>query len=205
MECTVISISRALAAGGDEISRSVAEKMGFRFVDDEILARAAHKAGVSPDTIARVEQSPSLVDRILKHLGSMPAEAGHGAYVPLALGASETYEALITDVIREVALAGKIVIHAHGGSIALRDRPGTFRVLITGSPEVRAARLAHRAGIDSGKARKDIDKSDRERQDFLQRFYGVQHELPTHYDLVVNTDRISAGVASALIVSTANG
>ena len=201
MECNVISISRALAAGGDEISRSVAEKMGFRFVDDEILARAAHKAGVSPDTIAKVEQSPSLVDRILKHLGSMPVEVGHGAYVPLVLGTSESYESLITQVIREVALAGKVVIHAHGGSIALRDPPGTFRVLITGSPEVRAARLAHRAGMESGKARKDIDKSDRERQDFLDRFYGVQHELPTHYDLVVNTDRIAADAAAALIVS----
>jgi len=205
MNCTVISISRALAAGGDEISRSVAEKMGFRFVDDEIIARAANKAGVSPETIANVERSPSLLERILKHLGNTPIEAGHGAYVPLAFSASETYEALISDVVHEVAQAGKVVILAHGASIALSNVEGVFRVLINGSPDVRAARLARQAGIEPGKAAKDIEKSDRERQDFLQRFYGVPHELSTHYDLVVNTDRISADAAAALVVSAASG
>ena len=205
MNCTVISISRALAAGGDEISRSVAQKKGFRFVDDEIIARAANKAGVSPETIATVERSPSLLERILKHLGNTPIEAGHGAYVPFALSAHETYEGLISDVIREVAQAGKVVILAHGASIALSKDAGVFRVLITGSPDVRAARLARQAGIEPGKAAKDIEKSDRERQDFLQRFYGVPHELSTHYDLVVNTDRISADAAAALVVSAASG
>ena len=44
METTVISISRALAAGGDEIARDVAKQLDFRFVDDEIIERAAEKA-----------------------------------------------------------------------------------------------------------------------------------------------------------------
>jgi Cytidylate kinase-like family len=203
MDCTVVSISRALAAGGEDIARSVAQKMEFRFIDDEIVEGAAEKAGCSPVTIANVERSPSLIDRILKHIGSTPIEAGHGAYVPVVLDASESYETLIAEVIHETARAGKVVILAHGASIALKDMPGVFRVLVTGSPEVRTARYQQLTGMDERECRKAVEKSDRARRDFLQRIYDVQHELPTHYDLVVNTDRIPAAAAADLIVSAA--
>jgi cytidylate kinase len=203
MDTTVVSISRALAAGGDDVARLVADRMEFRFIDDEIIERAAEKAGCSPVTIANVERTPSLIDRILKHLGSNPIEAGHGAYVPLVLDASESYEGLIAQVIRETAASGKAVILAHGASIALRDVPGVFRVLVTGSPEVRAARYSRFTGLNEQEARKEIDKSDKARREFLQRLYEVQHELPSHYDLVVNTDRISAPIAADLIVAAA--
>ncbi len=205
MDTSVISISRAMAAGGDEVARAVAEKVGFRFIDDEIIERAAEKAGVSPATIANVERSPSLIDRILKHLGNSPIEAGHGAYVPIVLDATESYEGLIAQVIRETAQAGKVVILAHGASIALRDVPGVFRALVTGSPEVRTARHARRGNIQDSEARKEIDRSDKARREFLQRLYNVQHELPSHYDLVVNTDRISVSAGADLIVAAARG
>jgi len=203
MDTTVISISRAMAAGGDDVARAVAEKMAFRFIDDEIIEVAAEKAGVSPSTIAGVERTPSLVDRILKHLGNNPIEAGHGAYVPVVLGASESYEDLIAQVIRETAQAGKAVILAHGASIALRDVPGVFRALVTGSRDVRSARYGRESGLDELEARKEIDKSDRARREFLQRLYDVQHELPSHYDLVVNTDRIAVSAAADLIAAAA--
>jgi cytidylate kinase len=203
MECSVISVSRALAAGGEEIARDVASKLGFRLVDDEIIETAADRAGVSPVTIANVERSPSLIDRILNHMGSVPIEAGHGAYAPMVLDASESYEAMIAQVIRETAQAGKVVILAHGASIALRDVPGVLRILVTGSPEVRASRYQTFTGMKDAEAKKAIEKSDRARRDFLQRLYDVQHELPTHYDLVVNTDRVSPETAVSLVVGAA--
>jgi cytidylate kinase len=203
MDCSVISISRSLAAGGEEVGRAVAEATGFRLVDDEIIAAAADKAGVSPVTIARVERSPSLIDRILKHLGTIPVEAGHGGYAPVVPAINETYEGIIADVIREVAGQGRLVILAHGASIALASTPGVFRALVTGSAEVRCSRYGKLTGMKDADCRKAIEKSDGERADFLRRFYEVQQELPTHYDLVVNTDRISPEAAAGLIVSAA--
>lgn len=41
--------------------------------------------------------------------------------------------------------------------------------------------------------------SDAGRRDYLKRFYGVAEELPTHYDLVVNTDGMSVEQAAALV------
>ena len=41
------------------------------------------------------------------------------------------------------------------------------------------------------------------RADLLRYFYAINKELPTHYDLVINTDRISTEQAAALVVQAA--
>lgn len=203
MDCRVIGISRAIGAGGEEVALLVAQNLGFRLIDDEIVSRAAEKAGVSPKSLEKVERSPSLVDRILKYMGNAPMETGFGAYAPPALDASESYEALITQVIRETAQTGNVVILAHGASIPLAGMPGLLRVLITGSVEKRGERLAAAGGVDGAAARKQVETSDKERRDFLQRFYDVRQEGPTHYDLVINTDNISPPSAAELIAAAA--
>src|SRR5438309_7771664 len=203
MNATVIAISRALGAGGEEVGRNVAARLGFRFVDDEIVARAAAKAGVDSQTMEKVERSPSLIERILKHMGTAAVDPGFGASAAPVLNVSDSYENLIAEVIHETARAGNVVILAHGASIPLAGMPGLLRVLITGSPAARAARIAAAAGIEPSKAAKQVEDSDRQRRDFLQRFYEVRQELPTHYDLVVNTDQIALDRATDLIAGAA--
>ncbi len=200
MACRVISISRTLGAGAEEIGRKVADDLGFRYVDNEIIDWAADKAGVSRETIERVERTPRLIDRILQHLGNAPLE--HGVY-PLPI-TSHIYESLIEQVIRETALNGNVVIVAHGASIPLAGMAGLLRVLVTAPPPIRAHRIAGRAEIGIRKAQKAIEDSDRERGDYLQRLYGVRHEQPTHYDLVLNTEHLSVSDVARLIASAAS-
>jgi cytidylate kinase len=200
--CNVISISRTLAAGGEEIGRDVATRLGFRFVDDEIVSRAANQAGVSPETIEKVERSPSLIDRILKHIGTAPVDTG--AYMPAPSNPSPAYETFIEQVIRQTAAQGDVVIVAHGASIPLAGTSGLLRVLITGSPEARSARLTASLGEkDRRRATKAVADSDRERRDYLQRFYNIREEQPAHYDIVINTDVLSFSTAADLICDAA--
>ena len=39
--------------------------------------------------------------------------------------------------------------------------------------------------------------------DYLKRFYGISTELPTHYDIVLNTDHVAPEEAAALILTAA--
>jgi len=203
MGCKVISISRALGAGGEEIGRDVAARLGFRFVDQEIVARAAEKAGVSPDKMAEAERTPPLIHRILLHIGTTAVEPA--GYIPAPAHTSPAYESLIEQVIRETAAQGNVVIMAHAASIPLAGESAVLRVLITGSPESRAARLAKSGTNDDRKARKAVADSDREREKYLDRFYGIGAELPTHYDILLNTDVLSLSVAADVIVAAAKG
>ncbi len=175
MSRSVICISRTTGATGEEIAKIVAEKLGFRYVDDEIVIRAAELGGVSPKVIAESEHSD----------------------------VSTNYSQLIEQVIRETAEQGDVVIVAHGASIPLAGRSDVLRVLVTASPETRARWLAAKDSMDSGDALKAIEESDRARERYLDRFYKVGQEQSTHYDLTVNTETMTAQRAARLVMQAA--
>ncbi len=205
MACRVVSISRSLGAGGEEIGRAVAKELGFRYADEEIIVRAAEKAGVSPETVAQVEHTPGLIVRILESMARVsPEPRGWTAHATL-LSEAAGYEGLIQRVVRETAAEGKVVIVAHGASVPLAGTEGLLRVFVTGSPEVRAQRLAREANLSEAAARKAVRESDQQRRDYLRRFYEVAQELPTHYDVVVNTDVLSLEQAARVVLGAAKG
>jgi len=92
------------------------------------------------------------------------------------------------------------VIVSHAASYALAGRRNVLRVLVTASPETRRGRLVVE-GLDEKQAAKSIDANDAGRAAYLKRFYGIAEELPTHYDLVINTDRVPADEWSAVVVN----
>ena len=77
-----------------------------------------------------------------------------------------------------------------------------LRILVTGPPKVRARRLAGRRG--AANAEDTVREAEKARADYLRRFHEVKRELPTHYDLVVNTDALSVDAAAAVITGAAS-
>jgi cytidylate kinase len=116
----------------------------------------------------------------------------------------EDLRALIRDVIGEAAEEGDIVIVAHAASMALAGKEDVLRVLITASPETRARRIAEVRRIDERQAVKVIRGEDAAREEYFGRFYGVDRELPTAYDLVINTDVLSPDRAAELVLLAAS-
>jgi cytidylate kinase len=206
MSSRVVCVSRSLAAGGEEIGRRVAKELGLRYADEEIIVRAAEKAGVSPEMVAEAEHASSLITRILEYMGRNPVDpAGWSASAVLPSPTKASYHGLIERMVREAANEGNVVIVAHGASIPLAGAKGLLRVLVTASPRVRAERLAREAKVEAAEAKKTIAESDRQRKEYLRRFYNVRQELPTHYDLVINTDVLTQSQAAKLVVSAAKG
>ena len=200
----VICISRSLGAGGEAIGLAASKEIGYRYIDDEIITRAAAKAGITPKEMAKSEKPPGLIERLLESIGKTSADPeGWGAYAAMSAERSISSEALIELAVRETAREGKVVIVAHGGSIALGEEEGVLRVLITGSPDVRASRLQEAKEMGLPTARKEVDKSDKARQAYLSRFYDISEELPIHYDVVLNTDTLDMDGAVGLIVAAA--
>ena len=197
MPATVVCISRALGAEGIEVGRIVSDRLGYRLVDEEIVAEAAERGMVDPDLVADAEQRRSLARRILDELIWTS-----GATVTPEFS-SEPQRELIIAVIKETAERGEAVIVAHAASHALAGRPEVLRVLVTASPEVRARRLAAAEGVDESRGPKLIRESDVARAAYFKDFYGVAAELPTQYDLVVNTDALTPDEAADLVVAAA--
>jgi cytidylate kinase len=197
----VIAISRAIGAGGEEIGRMVAAQLGLRYADQEIIVKAAEKAGVSSETVAKAESSPGLVDRILESLGKVPLTGETMAFAPVLVEAPVAYTGLIEEVLREAAAQGDLVIVGHAASIPLAGTSGLLRVLVTAPSATRISRLAEAQGMDAGKAGKAVRHSDDERRSYLRRFYSVDEERPDRYDLVVSTECLSFEAAARTIIA----
>ena len=190
----------------------MAERLGFRRVDEEIVVRAAEKQQLDPKVIADAESRKSFLARYFDDLRDVGGIDMYYTYGLLAfpsqapseaqLTTSEGRRALIREAIHETAEEGDVVIVSHAASVALAGRDDVLRVLITGSPETRARRLAG-GPLDMKDAAKAVADSDAARADYFKRFYKLDRELPTHYDLVVNTDVLSPDQAAGLVVLAA--
>jgi cytidylate kinase len=213
----VICISHTTGSGGETVGRSVSERLGFRYVDEEVVERAADSVGLNPAVISDVERRKSLVARVLDRVGRggeprpRLSWSASGSSAPTLVAESarqmptgEDLRALIRDVVREAAEEGDVVIVAHAASMALAGREEVVRVLVTASSETRARRIAEGRKIDARQAAKAIKDEDAARAEYFARFYGVDRELPTDYDLVINTDVLSPDRAAELVLLAAS-
>jgi cytidylate kinase len=111
--------------------------------------------------------------------------------------------ALIRETVEQTAARGNVVIVAHAASHALEPGPETLRIFVTASPATRARRVAAAEEIDEAQAARAIKDSDAGRRDYLKRFYSVDAESPTDYDLVLNTDLLSTEQAADIVLHAA--
>ena len=200
MPSRAVSISRTLGAHGEEVGRLVAKELGFRYVDNEIIDKAAERAGVSPEMVASNEKTQPLLTRILDAISKAPLDPDMMvAQTEHPVNLTSAYEDLIERVIVETAQHGEVVILAHGASIPLAEVSSVLRVQVTASISTRVQRVAADQGLEEKAAEKACKESDKERERYFERIYELNRELPTHYDLVVNTDVLTAEQAANII------
>jgi len=208
MNVRVVTIARQVGTAGEEVARFVAERLHFRYVDYQVVQQAAREAGVSPDTVSEAEHTPSLLTRFLEALARTPSApaAAWADPVPLAtspLFTSTDYRQFIEQAIRDLAQEGNCVIVGHAAQVILRKRPDTLKVLVTGSPEVRARRIMAGMGVDEKEALRTVERTDRERLDYFERFYNTGWLDPWTYDLTVSTDQFTPSQAADVICAAA--
>jgi Cytidylate kinase len=185
MAASVICVSHTEGAGGEEIGRLVAERVRYRYVDDGIIFDAARSETLYPEAVAEAESR----------------RAGRRLEVDFhRFESTEKVRGLIREAILATADEGGVVIGAHAASFALAGRDDVLRVLVTGSSAARIARIGGEDGLDAKAAAKQLEESDKGRDAYLKSFYGVSRELPTHYDLVLNTDRLAPEAVVETIV-----
>lgn len=201
----VVCISRTTAAGGETVGQEVAQRLGFRYVDEQIIEKAAQMAQVEPLQVAKAEYRQPLLQRLVDKI-TLAAGVTGDDFKPSPIaskGDANDLRTMIRAAIYEVASVGQAVIVAHAASMALADTEGVLRVLVTASTETRISRVAEFERIIRAEAERRIAASDRDRHEYFQRFYNVQEELPTHYDLVVNTDVLTTAQAIAVVLAAA--
>jgi cytidylate kinase len=225
----VITVSRQLGSQGSYIATKVAEKLGLRYIDREILHRAAEKAGYPDEKMValleREERVPGLLEKIVDSLNTMPMvptipsatmREGSTYHREMAAmvaqeflnqerrqAASEAYADLVRMVIQEYAQTGDVVIAGRGGQVVLQNYPQALHVQVQAPVELRIKNLMARTGVDYDEAEQQVIHSDKQRARYMKHFYDAVWDDPGLYHFVVNTGRISQDMAVYLISEAA--
>jgi len=199
----VITVSKTLGAGGEEISRRLAERLQIPLLDREIIRRAASIAGVSERSIQDAERVPSLLERMVELLGRYPTDDVTGVPAGVLESPSlnvESYRRLIEDLLRNIAEAGDAVIVGHAAQVILKNFPKTLSVLIYAPLATSVKRLMAEEGLRPNEAEKRIREFNRNREEYLRLYYGVRWLDPELYDLILNTEMLGIEGGTAVIL-----
>ena len=105
------------------------------------------------------------------------------------------YLELVTSVITEYAAQGQAMIVGRGGQMILRGQPGALHLQVIARFETRVFNTIRREEVKWREAARRVRLADEQRAGYMRRFYDVDWLDSAHYDLVINTDRISPSVA----------
>ncbi len=174
----VITISRTMGSGGNEIAAKLARVLGVECYGKEILDAVAKRAKVDKALMNKLHERTS--------------KASDAWLYALVFGKNVTRDAYlqaVTSTMRGLYKLGGVIV-GRGGHIVLAGRR-VFRVRIIGSVEACARRIALQEHIDLAEAKKRVRESNRVRGQFMWNIFAVRANDPANFDLVINSDRFT--------------
>jgi hypothetical protein len=186
-----ICFSREVGVGALEIAVTLAERIGYRVVDRQILEHIATQARLSEKTAAFFDE---------RYPGKL-AEFLSMAFGEKAFTRSDYTKHLFTAVITIAGLGPALFVGR--GTHLLAPRDLLLAVRFIASREHRIKRLAAGMGLSESEAGVKLDEMDRERRAFYKAVYGKKDVSPNEFDLVINCDYLGSPGCAADIVERA--
>jgi cytidylate kinase len=182
----IVTIEREYGSGGGEIAHLLATQLGWKLWDQLLTEEIARLANCPKAVVeVREERNDPLYYRLFKSFLRGSYEGSINAH-KLNLVDSESILKITERVVQHAAKSGNSVIVGRGAQHFLRIRPDTLRVFLYAPRENKVRRLLAR-----GKSEKDaqqlVDTVDRERADFIQKYFNVEWPDRAVYHSMINT------------------
>lgn len=197
----LITISRQFGSGGAYIGRNVAKRLGYEYIDREILRQAARYLGRDEEALSgREERVAGFWENFFNAFASGIPEAG---YVPPPI--RPVYDRDLFDaeaaIMNEMAERRDSVIVGRAGFYSLRGRPGLANVFIHASKDFRIARVTEVYNIRTmEEAASLVDGMDRERRRFIREMTGADWTDARNYHLSIDTGRVDFASAEEMVL-----
>jgi cytidylate kinase len=206
----VITIGRQFGAGGTTVAEMLASELKADLLGSSIIDEVAHRLQLPKEEVeAEDEQPGSLLHRLLMALGSASGEpmiqpeatAWNPPNVDPVFDTRRAVLEITQHVIREAARAGNVIIVGRGGAYILRDFEGALHVFLRAAESVRIKAVMARLKVSEEEARRKLKQTDENWTAYIKQVYGHERNLPSHYDLVLDTGRLGYEGAVATIIT----
>ena len=192
----VITINRELGSGGRTIGEKLAKRLDVPFYDKAFIQGLKDRYHLSTDEIERLKGQRHNWWSDFKRSMMMVPNYMSPDYVP---GKTPIPDFLITDdifqteteILKGIAADGSCVIAGRSGFHIFRDHPNHLSILIQASMDYRVSRVMQKQNISAEEARSIIDKVDKGRENYVQKYTGTSRYDTRNYQLVINVDEHS--------------
>ena len=204
----VVTISREIGSGGRTVGRKLAEKLGVRYSDKDLINGLREKFNLTATSIEQLkgEKKNWLAD-FIHWVAPMPkareivdADSKFIQEFRSDVTTNDVFKAE-SDILEAIAEEGSCVIAGRSGFFVLEDHPCKIDVFITASRENRVARVMRKQNLTEEQANAVIDSVDESRENYVKRFTNTSRYDARNYDLVINMDPLTEDEAVDLIIA----
>jgi cytidylate kinase len=185
----IIAITREMGSLGKDVAAALGDELGLPVIYHEVIDHLADRMRVRKSHVIRLlDGSAGLLER---------------------LSADETSLSIFTaDEIYAIAAGAKggggAIIRGWGATHLLREVPHALSVRVCAPFELRKQRMMKRlATDDEERVGDEIRINDEAHTAIMRRHFGLQWTEPEHYDIVLNTKRVTVGECVAEVMALA--
>ncbi len=186
----VITVSREYGSGGRYVGRLIADKLGIKFYDKEIITKLAEVTGLSEEYIENNEQKRDA-----------SAILNNGFY----MGLDNADELFVkeTELIKELAAKDSCVIIGRCADFILKDEKNVIKVFVYSGMEDKIKRATQIYGYEEDKAKKEIEKIDKLRANHYKHYTDKDWKDFSNYDICINSDLLGVEKSAEVICNMA--
>ena len=182
----VITLSREYGSGGRYIGRLIADKLGIKLYDKEFVVKVAEETGLSQEYIEQNEQKRTAL-----------APLNNGYYSEY--NNSDELFAKESELIKEIADKESCVIIGRCADSILAGRDNIIKVFVYSDMEDKIKRATTYYGMDKEKAKKEIERIDKQRGNHYKYYTGKEWKDFSNYDICVNSDALGVEKTAEMI------
>ena len=195
----IYTIGREFGSGGYEVGRMLAERLGIKLYDKELLAQAAKSSGFCKEIFENHDEKPT--SSFLYSLVMDTYSGGSYSSAPF-LDMPLNHKVFLAqfDTIKKIAEQESCVIVGRCADYALADNPDCLNIFVHAEMEDRISWISKRKDLTENKARDLIQKTDKQRASYYNYYTSKKWGDSRSYDLCLNTSKVSVDDCVELIL-----
>ena len=200
----VITINREMGSGGRTIGRKLAEKLGVEFYYKSVIKGLEKKFNLTAEEVEKQKGREQGWWASIKRqfTGSVVSSS---PFLPKVADENELIDTddifkAETEILKGIAEEESCVIAGRSGFFVFRDHPNHLSILIQASMPHRVKRVANKQNLTEEEARKAIDKVDKMRENYVNKYTHSSRYDTRNYDLVISMDDMTEDNAVDIIM-----
>lgn len=198
----VITIGRQCGSGGKRIGQALAERMGVKCYDKELLTLAAKHSGLCEELFETHDEKPT--SSFLYSLVMDTYSLGYTTSAYMDMPINHKIFLAQFDTIKKLADEESCVVVGRCADYALAEYPNTTSVFISGNDEDKIANLKELYGVNDAKAKEIMVKTDKKRASYYNYYSSKKWGDSRSYDLCLNSSVLGVDGCVDMILAFAN-